>query len=99
MTREDVVHAARVARFGLTDEEIDSLTSEIDHILEAMRALQVLDTSVTPPTAQVLSRHNGVRQDTTWKCSPWTRFCKTGPRRGTDSSWYPEFSSETRESR
>ena len=40
ITRADVIHAARLARLGLTDEEIDSLTSELDHILDAMRALQ-----------------------------------------------------------
>jgi aspartyl/glutamyl-tRNA(Asn/Gln) amidotransferase C subunit len=70
ITRKDVVHAARLARLGLTDEAIDSLTSELDHILEAMRALQQLDTSAIPPTAQVIPLHDVMREDTSRECWP-----------------------------
>ena len=79
ITREDVVHAARLARLGLTDEEIDSLTFELDHILEAMRALQQLDTSAIPPTAQVIPLHNVMREDTTWECWPVGEILQNAP--------------------
>jgi aspartyl/glutamyl-tRNA(Asn/Gln) amidotransferase C subunit len=79
---------------GSTDEEIDSLTSELDHILEAMRALQQLDTSAISPTAQVIPLHNVMREDITWECCPWTKFCKTRPRRATAGSWYRRFPRE-----
>jgi len=62
ITRQHVVHAARIARLGLTDEEIDSLASELGHIREAMRALQQLDASAIPPTAQVRPLHNIMRE-------------------------------------
>ena len=50
ITRAEVAHVARLARLGLTDDEMDRLASELDHILDAMQALRQLDTSAIPPT-------------------------------------------------
>ena len=63
ITRADVQHVARLARLGLDDEEMDRLTSELDHILDAMEALRQLDTSAIPPTAQVIPLRNVMRDD------------------------------------
>jgi aspartyl-tRNA(Asn)/glutamyl-tRNA(Gln) amidotransferase subunit C len=79
ITREDVIHAARLARLGLTDEDIDSLTSELDHILESMRALQQLDASAIPPTAQVIPLHNVMREDISWECWPLDEILQNAP--------------------
>jgi len=79
ITRADVIHAARLARLGLTDEEIDSLTSELDHILDAMRALQQLDTSAISPTAQVIPLHNVMREDVARQCWPVEEILKNAP--------------------
>jgi aspartyl-tRNA(Asn)/glutamyl-tRNA(Gln) amidotransferase subunit C len=63
ITRAEVAHVARLARLGLSDEEMDRLASELDHILDAMQALRQLDTSAIPPTAQVIPLHNVMRED------------------------------------
>jgi aspartyl-tRNA(Asn)/glutamyl-tRNA(Gln) amidotransferase subunit C len=63
ITRAEVAHVARLARLGLSDDEMDRLASELDHILDAMQALRQLDTSAIPPTAQVIPLQNVMRQD------------------------------------
>lgn len=79
ITHSDVVHVARLARLGLTDDEIDRFTSELDHILDAMRALQELDTSAIPPTAQVIPLHNVMREDVARPCWPVEEILKNAP--------------------
>lgn len=63
ITRAEVAHVARLARLGLSDDEMDRLVSELDHILDAMQALRQLDTSAIPPTAQVIPLQNVMRDD------------------------------------
>jgi aspartyl-tRNA(Asn)/glutamyl-tRNA(Gln) amidotransferase subunit C len=63
ITRADVKYVARLARLGLDDEELDRLSAELSHILDAMQALAQLDTSAIPPTAQVIPLHNVMRED------------------------------------
>ncbi|MBV9581019.1 MAG: Asp-tRNA(Asn)/Glu-tRNA(Gln) amidotransferase subunit GatC [Chloroflexi bacterium] len=63
ITRAEVAHVARLARLGLSDDEMDRLASELDHILDAMQELRQLDTSAIPPTAQVIPLQNVMRED------------------------------------
>ena len=63
ITRAEVAHVARLARLGLSDDEMDQLASELDHILDAMQELRALDTSAIPPTAQVIPLQNVMRED------------------------------------
>jgi aspartyl-tRNA(Asn)/glutamyl-tRNA(Gln) amidotransferase subunit C len=63
ITRAEVAHVARLARLGLSGDEMDKLASELDHILNAMQELQQLDTSAIPPTAQVIPLQNVMRED------------------------------------
>jgi len=63
ISRTDVQHVARLARLGLSANELDQLASELDHILDAMQALRALDTSAIPPTAQVIPLRNVMRED------------------------------------
>jgi aspartyl-tRNA(Asn)/glutamyl-tRNA(Gln) amidotransferase subunit C len=63
ISRSDVQHVARLARLGLSEDEMDQLASELAHILDAMQALRALDTSAIPPTAQVIPLRNVMRDD------------------------------------
>ena len=63
ITRAEVQHVARLARLGLSDDEMERLAAELDHILDAMQALRQLDTSAIPPTAQVIPLRNVMRDD------------------------------------
>jgi aspartyl-tRNA(Asn)/glutamyl-tRNA(Gln) amidotransferase subunit C len=63
ITRAEVAHVARLARLGLSEDEMSQLTRELDHILDAMQELRQLDTSAIPPTAQVIPLQNVMRED------------------------------------
>jgi aspartyl-tRNA(Asn)/glutamyl-tRNA(Gln) amidotransferase subunit C len=63
ISREDVEHVAALARLGLTDEELDRLVPQLNRILEAVAALNEVDTSAVDPTAQVIPLENVMRDD------------------------------------
>jgi len=63
ISRAEVQHVAHLARLGLTDEELENMAGQLNHILEAMQALSKLDTSAIAPTAQVIPLHNVMRED------------------------------------
>ena len=63
ISRADVEHVARLARLGLTDDEIDRMEQQLNRILEAVGQLQAVDTSSVGPTAQVIALENVMRDD------------------------------------
>lgn len=63
ISRADVEHVARLARLGLTDDEIDRMEEQLNRILEAVGQLQAVDTSSVGPTAQVIALENVMRDD------------------------------------
>ena len=79
ITRAEVAHVARLARLGLSGDEMDRLASELDHILNAMQELQQLDTSAIPPTAQVIPLHNVMREDVPRPSSPADEILSNAP--------------------
>jgi len=79
ITRAEVSHVARLARLGLTDDEMDRLASELDHILDAMQALRQLDTSAIPPTAQVIPLRNVMRDDVSRPSWPVEEILQNAP--------------------
>jgi aspartyl-tRNA(Asn)/glutamyl-tRNA(Gln) amidotransferase subunit C len=63
ISREDVEHVARLARLGLTDDEIDRMQTQLSNILETIAQLRDVDTSQVGPTAQVIELENVMRED------------------------------------
>jgi aspartyl-tRNA(Asn)/glutamyl-tRNA(Gln) amidotransferase subunit C len=63
LTRSDVEHVAFLARLRLTDEELDRLEGQLNHILDQYAKLSELDTSAIPPTAQTIELENILRDD------------------------------------
>ncbi|MFC2067126.1 Asp-tRNA(Asn)/Glu-tRNA(Gln) amidotransferase subunit GatC [Chloroflexota bacterium] len=63
LSREEVLNAARLARLGLTEPEINKLSEQLSDILENFEILQQVDTSSVPPTAQSISLQNVLRDD------------------------------------
>lgn len=63
ISRSDVEHVARLARLGLTDDELDRMVGQLSRILEAVNVLQGVDTSAIDPTAQVIELENVMRDD------------------------------------
>jgi aspartyl-tRNA(Asn)/glutamyl-tRNA(Gln) amidotransferase subunit C len=63
ITRAEVEHVSRLARLALSDQELDSLTSEMDAILDYVEQLNVLDTEGIIPTAHAVPMENAFRAD------------------------------------
>lgn len=54
---------ARLARLGLTDDEIEQLTGELAKILDHAAQVSALDTRDVPPTAHPVPLENVLRAD------------------------------------
>lgn len=63
ITKEDVIHIARLARLKLTDKEIEYYTSQLDIILKYIGQLKEVDTRGIEPMSHVLSIQNVFRED------------------------------------
>ena len=63
LSREEVLHIALLARLGLTETEVNSLSEQLSDILENFEALQQVDTADVPPTAQSIPLQNVMRSD------------------------------------
>jgi aspartyl-tRNA(Asn)/glutamyl-tRNA(Gln) amidotransferase subunit C len=63
ITREEVLHVARLARLELSDEEVGRLQDELSDILEAVSKVSELDLSDVPPTAHPLEIANAWAED------------------------------------
>jgi aspartyl-tRNA(Asn)/glutamyl-tRNA(Gln) amidotransferase subunit C len=58
ISREEVLHVARLARLALTDEEVERLTEELGAILDAVGVVAELDLADVPPTSHPLDLLN-----------------------------------------
>ena len=61
--RETVKHVAKLARLGMTEEEIDIFGNQLSVILENIAILQEVDVSGVSPTAHASSLSNIMRAD------------------------------------
>lgn len=63
LSREEVLHIARLARLGLTEEDVDKFGEQLSNILENFEILKQVDTTDVPPTAQLIALQNVMRDD------------------------------------
>jgi aspartyl-tRNA(Asn)/glutamyl-tRNA(Gln) amidotransferase subunit C len=63
ITREEVLHVAKLASLELTDDEVERLTGELSAILEAVSKVSELDLSDVPPTSHPLELVNAWAED------------------------------------
>ena len=85
LSREEVLHIARLARLGLTETEVNQLREQLSNILENFEVLQRVDTIDVPPTAQAIPLQNVTRQDDEVIPSlPPSQILANAPRREAD---------------
>ncbi|MET0561076.1 MAG: Asp-tRNA(Asn)/Glu-tRNA(Gln) amidotransferase subunit GatC [Gaiellaceae bacterium] len=58
ISKEEVLHVARLARLALTEEEVERLTEELGAILDAVGVVAELDLVDVPPTSHPLDLVN-----------------------------------------
>jgi len=63
LTPEQVRHIARLARVGLTDDEVARFQSQLSEILDYFERLNEVDSENVPPTAHTLDMRNVMRED------------------------------------
>ena len=63
ISKDEVLHVARLARLALTDEEVERLTGELGAILDAVSVVSELDLADVPPTSHVVAVENVLRAD------------------------------------
>ena len=63
ISRDEVLHVARLARLALTDEEVERLGAQLNAILEAVGKVAELDLDDVEPTAHPLDVVNAWADD------------------------------------
>ncbi|HUT67863.1 MAG TPA: Asp-tRNA(Asn)/Glu-tRNA(Gln) amidotransferase subunit GatC [Dehalococcoidales bacterium] len=84
LSREEVLHIARLARVGLTEDEITRLSEQLSNILENFEILQKVDTTDVPPTAQSVALQSVMREDKVAPSLPPEDILANAPRREGD---------------
>ena len=63
LTKDEVKHVAKLARIGLSDEDLGKYADQLSSILEYVDKLNEVDTSNVEVTAQVTGLKNVLRKD------------------------------------
>lgn len=63
ISRDQVLHVARLARLDLSDDELERLTGELSAILDAVSKVSELDLDDVPPTSHPLAVVNAWAED------------------------------------
>jgi aspartyl-tRNA(Asn)/glutamyl-tRNA(Gln) amidotransferase subunit C len=81
LSREEVLHIARLARVDLTEEEMARYGEQLSHLLEHFEVLQQVDTEGVPPTAQSIELRSVMRDDRVEPSLPPEDVLANAPRR------------------
>ena len=81
LSREEVLHIARLARIALSEEEIDRFSEQLSNLLEHFQVLQEVNTDNVPPTAQSIDLRSVMREDIIQPSMPVEDLLSNAPRR------------------
>lgn len=84
LSREEVLHIARLARVALTEAEITRMSEQLSNLLEHFEVLQKVDTDGVPPTAQSIALQSVMREDNVKPSLPVEDVLANAPRRDGD---------------
>jgi aspartyl-tRNA(Asn)/glutamyl-tRNA(Gln) amidotransferase subunit C len=81
ITKKEVEHVARLARLGLSEEEKEVFTKQLNSILTYMEKLNELDTADVEPTSHVLPIQNVFKEDEIKESLPKEKAIANAPDR------------------
>jgi aspartyl-tRNA(Asn)/glutamyl-tRNA(Gln) amidotransferase subunit C len=84
ITRDEVLHVARLARLELSDDDVAKFQEQLSDILEAVSKVSELDLSDVPPTAHPLEIANAWAEDVPRDCLPLDDVFANAPDRDGD---------------
>jgi aspartyl-tRNA(Asn)/glutamyl-tRNA(Gln) amidotransferase subunit C len=94
ITRDNVLHVAKLARLELSETEIDRMQRDLDGILEYVNQLSELDTTDVPATTQVAVVAAPFRADEPRPSIPHELALSQAPRSSSDGFAVPGFVEE-----
>lgn len=80
LTHDEVRHIARLARVGLSPEEVERFRDQLSTILDHFQGLNAFDTEGVPPTAQSFDLTNVEREDIPRPSAPLDEVLANAPR-------------------
>ncbi len=63
ITKKDLIHVAHLCRISLDEAELNSLTQELEKVIEFIDKLKEVDVKKVTPTSHVLPLKNVFRKD------------------------------------
>jgi aspartyl-tRNA(Asn)/glutamyl-tRNA(Gln) amidotransferase subunit C len=81
ITREAVLHVARLARLELSESELERMRAQLDAILTYIDRLKELDVADVEPTSHAVPRVNVMRDDVVVPCLPQDEALRNAPDR------------------
>ncbi len=89
ISQEEVAKVAHLARLELSEQEIMTLTGQLDRILGYVAKLGEIDTSVIKPTTHALELRNAFREDEVRPSLPREEALANGPRQNGEAFVVP----------
>ena len=81
LSSRQVDHVARLARLGITPDEVERYRDQLRKILHHIEALNRADTTKVPATAHPLEERNVMRDDVREACLPVEAALENAPSR------------------
>jgi aspartyl-tRNA(Asn)/glutamyl-tRNA(Gln) amidotransferase subunit C len=79
LSRDEVLHVARLARLAMTDEEVDRFGAQLSAILDHAARVSEVAADDVPPTSHALPLSNVYREDVVGECLPQDKALSTAP--------------------
>jgi len=79
ISREQVLHVAKLARLRLSDEEVETMARELNGIFEHIERIGELDLEGVEPTSHVVALENVLRADEPRESYPRERILEPAP--------------------
>ena len=84
LSKEQVLHIARLSKLGLTEDEVEKMSEQLSNILENFEILNKVDTDGVPPTAQPNALTNVLKDDVVKPSLPQDEVLANAPQRDGD---------------
>jgi aspartyl/glutamyl-tRNA(Asn/Gln) amidotransferase C subunit len=94
ISRDDVAHLARLARLGVTDDELDLFAGQLDVILGAVARVGEVAAADIPPTTHAVPLENVFRRDEVRPCLPRDEVLSQAPAVEDDKFRVPQILAE-----
>ena len=79
ITRDEIVHIAKLAMLNLTEQEIDNYTKDMQEILAYAEMINKIDTSATDETIGATEQKNKFRKDEVMECKTREDLLQNAP--------------------